>query len=286
MRQRITNKRLWLLVSCIIATALLLNLPHQAIAEPEPVEQTPTPNGVFGFDADVASSVDEVTAIDWTGFWRTLAEIAPVMLLAALLGGLIAYRRRVTVFEHNLFHTHILLSVAGALMMLIVADQLPRAFGLLGAASVVRYRYRLRNPRDASMLIISLGVGMATGVRLYAHAVSAAIVVFAFSRGLDYFTTRSNLILVVTQPTRLRIRTLQPEETLTKIARTFAERGIRHQLRRYRRTRKRSVDGAPIFLLDYNVQLGTDDDRDQLTAEMTEASLVSVRWNTEKPKKV
>ena len=192
------SKRLWLLVAGVLATAVLLTLRGRAVADPIVFQSAPTPTALFA-EQSGGSNVEQASS-DWNGFWQTLAYIAPALLLAAVLGGLVAYRRRVSVFEHDLFHAHILLSVAGALMMLIVGNQLARAFGLLGAASVVRYRYGLRNPRDASLLIIALGIGMATGVGLYALAVSAAAVVFVFSRGLDFFTTRLNLLPVRNRP--------------------------------------------------------------------------------------
>jgi uncharacterized membrane protein YhiD involved in acid resistance len=284
MQHWLTDKRLWLLIACLLATALLFNLPHRAVAEDGTAQTVPTPTPFLG--EEQAASGEARSVFDLNGFGQTLVEIAPVMLLAALLGGLIAYRRRVTVFQHNLFHAHILLSVAGALMMLIVGNQLVRAFGLLGAASVVRYRYGLRNPRDASMLIIALGLGMATGVGLYALAVSAAAVVFVFSRGLDLFTARSNPLLGVTRPTRLRVRTTRPEETMARIEQAFAQRGVGFRLQRYRRRRAKTDGGAPVFLLVYTVRLGPDDNRSELTTEIADASVISVRWKTEKPRKV
>jgi uncharacterized membrane protein YhiD involved in acid resistance len=223
-------------------------------------------------------------ALDLNGFGQTLSEVAPLMLLAALLGGLIAYRRRLTVFEHDLFHAHILLSVAGALMMLIVGNQLARAFGLLGAASVVRYRYGLRNPRDASMLIIALGVGMATGVRLYALAVSVAVIVFVFVRGLDLFTTRSNLLMVITRPTTLKLHATQPEEVLVRVDQVFKRHGISFRLKRYCRE-KQEVGGLPVFALTYTVYLNPGDNRSALTSEIVDPAVVSMRWETKKPRK-
>ncbi len=282
MLKRLTDRRAWLLVACIVATVVLLRLSDPAVATPAH-SHTPTPTPLLG---EAQAPLEEGNStISVAGFWQTLVEIAPVMLLAALLGGVIAYRRRLTVFEHNLFHAHILLSVAGALMMLIVGNQLVRAFGLLGAASVVRYRYGLRNPRDASMLIIALGIGMAAGVRLYALAVSAAAVVFVFSRGLDLITMRSNPLTIVTRPTTLRVTTTQPAETMARVERVFAQRGIQARLRRYRQARTKQVDGAPVFTLVYTVRLGPDDSRSALTSEIADESVLAVRWKTEKPRK-
>jgi uncharacterized membrane protein YhiD involved in acid resistance len=282
MLKWLADRRLWLLIACIVATVVLLRLSDPVVATP-PRSHTPTPTPLLG---EAQAPLEEGNStISVAGFWQTLVEIAPVMLLAALLGGVIAYRRRLTVFEHNLFHAHILLSVAGALMMLIVGNQLVRAFGLLGAASVVRYRYGLRNPRDASMLIIALGIGMAAGVRLYALAVSAAAVVFVFSRGLDLITMRSNPLTIVTRPTTLRVTTTRPAETMARVERVFAQRGIQARLRRYRQARTKQVDGAPVFTLVYTVRLGPDDSRSALTSEIADESVLAVRWKTEKPRK-
>ena len=66
----------------------------------------------------------------------------------------------------------------------------------------------------------------------------------------------------------------------------FAQRGIRFRLQGYRRRRAKKDGGAPVFLLVYTVRLGPDDNRSELTTEIADASVVSVRWKTEKPKKV
>jgi len=284
MNSWLTIKRLWLLLACLMGTALLLNLPPSTPPRANALQTTPTPE-LFEAQPATPGSSNGVSPFRFEGFWDTLADVAPALLLAAFLGGLVAYRRRLTVFEHNLFHAHILLSVAGALMMLIVGNQLVRAFGLLGAASVVRYRYGLRNPRDASMLIIALGMGMATGVGLYALAVSAAAVVFVFVRGLDFLISRTKLLIIVTHPVTLRIQTTQPDETLARIEQIFARQGIKARLRRLRRARRRKIDELSVYTLVYTVQIGPDDSRSALTSEIADPYVVSVRWQTEKPSK-
>jgi uncharacterized membrane protein YhiD involved in acid resistance len=283
MRQRLTNRRLWLLVACLVATVLLLDLCTLVAAKNNALPETPTPTPFLN---EVQSKESQTSlALNMSTFLQTLVEIAPVMLLAALLGGLISYRPHMTVFEHDLFYAQILLSVAGALMMLIVGNQLVRAFGLLGAASVVRYRYGLRSPRDASMLIIALGIGMATGVGLYALTVSATAIVFVVSRGLGYFTTHSNLLTVVTRPTQLRVRTTQHKQTMDRVEQVLKAHDLAFQLQRYSKSRKKRVNGLPVYTLSYTVQLCVDDNRSALTAEITDRTVTSVRWKTVKPRK-
>jgi hypothetical protein len=45
-------------------------------------------------------------------------------------------------------HAMVLLTLAGALMMIIIGDSLPRALGIAGAATIVRFRTPVDDPRD------------------------------------------------------------------------------------------------------------------------------------------
>lgn len=94
-----------------------------------------------------------------------LEALRPLILLssAATLGAAIAWTPRPSVHEWHTIRASSLLATAGALMMLVVDGELSRAFGLVGAASIVRYRYGLRSSRDASILVLALGLGMACG---------------------------------------------------------------------------------------------------------------------------
>lgn len=59
---------------------------------------------------------------------------------------------------------HVLLCLAGALMMLIVGDSLPRAFGIAGAAAIIRFRTPIEDPRDITVLFLLMALGMAAGL--------------------------------------------------------------------------------------------------------------------------
>lgn len=99
------------------------------------------------------------------------------LTLAALLGALITVRARPSREDWAFVRAAALLALSGALMLKIVDGEMARAFGLMGAASVVRYRYGLRGSDDASALILSLGLGMACGAGLPALATVGALLV-------------------------------------------------------------------------------------------------------------
>ena len=90
--------------------------------------------------------------------------------LAAVLGTALALRprrrsqgaRKVVVIQ-----TQIMLSVVGAVIMLVVGNSLSRAFGIVGAAGLIRYRSNIADPKDAVVMLSALAAGLAVGVGLF-----------------------------------------------------------------------------------------------------------------------
>ena len=90
--------------------------------------------------------------------------------------------------------TQIILSVVGAIIMLVVGASLARAFGIVGAANLIRYRSKIDDPKDAVVMLGALAVGLASGVGLYALATfSTAFLMLAlgiiesFEKGVKKF---------------------------------------------------------------------------------------------------
>lgn len=101
----------------------------------------------------------------WTA---TIPRIIVRLALAALLAVMLAFRPRrdVPITKRNLFvaQTQILLAVVASALMMIVGDNAARAFGIFAAASLVRFRTNIRDPKEITVLLISLSLGLATGV--------------------------------------------------------------------------------------------------------------------------
>jgi uncharacterized membrane protein YhiD involved in acid resistance len=94
--------------------------------------------------------------------------------LAALLGTVLALRpRRRGTPERQpaVVQTQIILAVVGALVMLVVGASLARAFGIVGAANLIRYRSKIDDPKDAVVMLCALSAGLASGVGLYGLAI-------------------------------------------------------------------------------------------------------------------
>jgi uncharacterized membrane protein YhiD involved in acid resistance len=126
-----------------------------------------------------------------------VGEAAIRLPLAAVLGTALALRpkRRGTPPRMPaVVQTQIILAVVGAVIMLVVGASLARAFGIVGAANLIRYRSKIDDPKDAVVMLCALAVGLASGVGLYALAgFSTAFLILAlgiiesFERGMKRF---------------------------------------------------------------------------------------------------
>ena len=87
--------------------------------------------------------------------------------IAALLGAALALRPRRAGSPRRdpaVIETQIVLAIVGALIMLVVGASLARAFGIAGAANLIRYRAKIEDPKDAVVMLSALAVGLAAGV--------------------------------------------------------------------------------------------------------------------------
>ncbi|MCY1081741.1 DUF4956 domain-containing protein [Archangium lansingense] len=116
--------------------------------------------------------------------------------LALLLGSVLAYRpwRRwmpnVPAPVLSTTHTQLLIAVAGAVMTTVIGDSMSRAFGLVGLGGFIRFRSGIKDPRDAAVMFVLIGVGMACGLGAFQIAVVATFFLGAVLLVLD--TTARN----------------------------------------------------------------------------------------------
>ena len=107
-----------------------------------------------------------------------VARAAIALPFAAILGAVLAFRPRARGTPPRsalVIQTQIVLAVVGGLVMLIVGASLARAFGIVGVASLIRYRTKVDDPKDASVMLGCLTVGLASGVELYGLAAFATL---------------------------------------------------------------------------------------------------------------
>jgi hypothetical protein len=202
------------------------------------------------------------------------------LTLAALLTALLAFRPRrfALVFKRNLFvaQTQILLAVVGSALMMIVGDSAARAFGIFAAVSLVRFRTNIRDPKEITVLLVSLAVGLATGVGRWELALILCLFVLGLLWVLEYRESEK-----VFRTLELKIRTRNLLET-DEIARgIFKKYEFSSELRALNREDGEDPVGCIVFSVDVSPLVSTDD----LSAEILAAdnnNIDSIEWTQQK----
>lgn len=107
-----------------------------------------------------------------------VARAVLALPFATALGAALAFRPRrrgTPPRSAPVIETQIVLAVVGATVMLVVGSSLARAFGIVGAANLIRYRAKIDDPKDAVVMLSTLSMGLCCGVELYGLALFATV---------------------------------------------------------------------------------------------------------------
>jgi hypothetical protein len=166
-----------------------------------------------------------------------LSELFVRMTVATILGAAVAFRawRRFMPFMSRpslqSAQSQTLIAAAGAVMVVVIGDNPARAFGLVGLGSFIRFRSGIGDPRDAAVMFVMIGIGMACGLGLYSMAASATLFICVLLTIFDYGArklTRPTLVTLSAEDSslvRARISDVFPQARLLEIGNNAPELG-------------------------------------------------------------
>jgi uncharacterized membrane protein YhiD involved in acid resistance len=158
-----------------------------------------------------------------TTFGDYLLTLTVAAALGAALGVIRPVRREIVPRSSHVIQAQILLAIVGAVIIVVVAESLARAFAIVGAAGLVRYRARIEDPKDAGVMLVALAVGLTIGSGLIGFAVLAAAFVIGVLWLLESFEppTRSRYELTIAGRDLATVRP-EVEEALTQEGVSYA----------------------------------------------------------------
>lgn len=113
----------------------------------------------------------------------SVMDVLLTLLLSFVTSVVIAWTYRTTYrnvsYSQSYVQTLIILGMLISLIMLIVGSNIARAFALVGALSVIRFRNAIKETRDVGFIFLVMAIGMACGTRFYILAIIATVVICA-----------------------------------------------------------------------------------------------------------
>lgn len=243
-----------------------------AASENQARHQIPLLGELFGPDA---SGLTPASVESWEA---TSARIALRFSLAAFLASLLAFRPRRGARNPYVAQTQILMAVVAGAMMMVVGDSAARAFGIFAAASLVRFRTNIRDPKETTVLLICLGIGLAAGVGRWDMAVILTLFVLIALSVLEYFERYQ-----VFRSMEVRIQTRSVDSTDAVLKKLFERHGFEYELREL----NREDEDEPLGTIVYFVNLDPITSTSHLSDEIISAdrdNVDSVEWDQKESK--
>jgi uncharacterized membrane protein YhiD involved in acid resistance len=113
----------------------------------------------------------------------TVIDVALVMVLSfalsAAIGWIYQVTHRGTSYTQSFVFTLVLNGMVVALVMLVIGSDIARAFSLVGALSIIRFRNAVKETRDVGFIFFTMAIGMAVGTKFYLLAVAGTVFISA-----------------------------------------------------------------------------------------------------------
>lgn len=239
-------------------------------AEEQARRDVPLLGQLFGPDV---TGLSPATVSTWES---ASARIALRFSLAAFLAALLAFRPRrgVSVIRRNPYvaQTQILMAVVAGAMMMVVGDSAARAFGIFAAASLVRFRTNIRDPKETTVLLVCLGVGLASGVGRWDMAIILTLFVLLALTVLEYFER-----FQVFRSMELCVQTRSVDHTDDMLKQLFARYRFEYELRELDREDADEPIGKIVYLVNLDPVVSTSKLSDELLSSDRE-NIDSVEW--------
>jgi anti-anti-sigma factor len=257
--------RLWAGAAvAVVGTALVgigIRCPGLGLAE------TMSPGTIPGVPSETMGSASITLS-------NPLFELAK-LITSALIGMLVTIVHRQYRHERSanpaLDQAQVLLCVSGAIMMIIIGNSVARAFGIAGAASIIRFRTPVEDARDITILFILMGLGMAAGLGALAVAGLGTLFLCALIPLLNLFSSE--------RPRQMLVEIIAAERDfpMAHVHHVFAVNGILFE--------PREVSQGDEATAKYLATLKPTDSLEDLSAQMIsdgKKGIKNVSWSPPK----
>lgn len=191
-------------------------------------------------------------------YTEILINVAMSLVIGLVLASTYRLTHKGLSYSQSFSQTVVFVAVIVAIVMMVIGGSLARAFALVGALSIIRFRTVLKDTKDMAYVFAALALGMAAGTSNYFLASVGTVVVMLVAYGLN----KTNFGAVYKSEFILRFRFFREgnsEEYLDAIRSTCKRYDLLHM--------EPSGDNKSVSLT-YDVALKDDMSADQLTEKM------------------
>jgi len=126
-------------------------------------------------------------------FFDVLINITLAFVLGFFIAAIYRFTYQGYAYSASFVNTLILISMVTAVVIMVIGNNLARAFGLVGAMSIIRFRTAVKDTKDIAFVFFALAAGLATGAGNHMVGITGCIMVgvvvlflYLFSFGIHH----------------------------------------------------------------------------------------------------
>ena len=192
-------------------------------------------------------------------------EIIINLILSFILGLIISVVYKFThkglSYSQSFMITNVFVAVIVCMVIMIIGNSLARAFALVGALSIIRFRTVVKDTKDTAYIFWSLAAGMASGTGSYFLAISGTIIITSIALILD----KTNFGSIIKSEFILQFRTISNDVGISKL---FNQTISKYSKSSTLLSSESSEDGKSIKL-NFDIVLKEEKNQTELVSELS-----------------
>lgn len=201
------------------------------------------------------------TTIDLTDM--TFIKVLIILLVATANGAVVsllyAFTHRKTVYDHAFNTTLLLLPLIVSVIIMLVSNNIARAFSLAGVFTLVRFRTAISDTRDIAYILMAVGIGLALSLGMITYA----LLITAF---ISIVLVAINLMkLDIQRKTHAKLKIIIPENL--NYANVFDDVFVKY-VESNHLTKVKTTDFGTMFELTYLIKLKANIDQKAMLDEL------------------
>ena len=160
--------------------------------------------------------------------------------------------------------------------MLIVGDNTARAFAIFATVSLVRFRTNIRDPKEITVLLISLALGLAAGVGRWELGIALCLFSLALLWLLEFNEPEQ-----VFRSMELTIRSRDPDRTQVILKKLFSKYKLEAEVREIVPPDEKKQMGAIVYYVTLPLSLSTDYVSDRIS-RLDPKNVEGIQWSQKK----
>jgi hypothetical protein len=121
---------------------------------------------------------------DYVGTLEALWAIGLSLLCAMGVAWTYRQTHKGTGYSQNYNQSLILMALVTTVIMIVIGSNIARAFSLVGALSIIRFRNAVKETRDVAYIFLAMAIAMACGTRFYQLAIISTACACALMLGM------------------------------------------------------------------------------------------------------